>query len=349
MKKQALTALFLVVLTVGMASTAMAESFDNQETSSVNVNVASETALDVKPDTLTYDSVSVGDRVNQTNNDHGYESIKVENTGSQAIQRVWMETTHPSTNPFGQGSTSAHDSANFLQVKPTDGSRTEIRGNGSTYHYVQRVEFFQDSSPLVEVGDFGTTYENVDVGRIRTGNNEFYFALGYDGTSCDTGQIRIGDTPNTPSSIGTNDFSDDNNASYSAYSLGATGNSYGIVNETVSLAMDGTVPDLDYSNEVQSYDILTKCDGLGSVTGIDEPHLILTRYNIEAGGATNLDSDQASGDGNIATEIFRSVGTSNHLEPGSSFAVDVAVQVPRGVPTGDITQGTLTVYSQAAP
>lgn len=345
MKKQALTALFLVVLAVGMASTATAETADDTENTDVNVTVSSETALDVKPDQLTYEQVAVGDRQVTTDNDHGYDSVKVENTGSNDIQRVWLNTSFPTSNPFGQGDTNAHDSANFLQVKPL-GDSTNIRGNNTTYHYPQRYEYFQDNSPLVDLGDFESEYGTVDVGRIRVGNNEFYFALGYD-SACDTGsELRVGQTPSTPSSIGTNYFDSSNSDAWTAHNITTTvGTNYGITNESVSLPLDGTVDGIS-EDETQSYDVLTKCDGLSNVAPT-EPHLILTRYNVEAGNADNIESTEGSGgEGDVATEVWRSTG-SGALSPGQSFEVDVAVQIPRGVPNGDITEGTLTVYSQS--
>lgn len=348
MKKHAITAgtAFLVLaLVVGMASTVTAETQDDNETTDVNVTVASTTALDVKPDQLTYTDVAVGDRQTVTDNDHGYESVKVENTGSNDIQRIWMNTSFPNSNPFGQGSVSAHNSANFLQIKPL-GDETYIRGNNSTYHYVQRYEYFQDNSPLVDLGSFSSSYDAVDVGRIRAGNNEFYFALGYDSGSCDTGsELRIGDTPTTPTSIGTNNFDSSNSDDWTAHNISTTvGTGYGITNESISLALDGSVDGIS-GDETQEYDVLTKCDGLSNVAP-SEPHIILTRYNVEAGNADNLEPTVAGGSGDVVTEVWRSTGSSS-LSPGQSFEVDAAVHIPRGVPDGDITEGVLTVYSQA--
>lgn len=356
MKKQALTtvstALFLAVLTVGMASVATAQDSNDNETSDVNVTVTSTTALDVKPDQLTYEGVSVGARVTTTSNDHGYSTLKVENTGSNPIQRVWMSSELPTSNPFGSAddaSSSNHVSTNFLQVKPSNRSDlTQLRGNDSVFHYVERTEFFQDNHPLVELGsstgDIGQQYANVEVGRIRAGSNEFYFALGYDGDACDSGsEIRVADVATTPDRLGTTDFSNDG-GDWTAYNMTTNvgTDSYGITNDTVELNLTSSAGTSLTEDETQSYDILSKCNGFNTAEGISEPHILLTRYDIESGDSTNLQT----GDGNTAEELWRS--SSDHLSPGQSFGVDVGVQVPRGVPNGDIAEGTLTVYSQAS-
>lgn len=351
MKKHATiaTALFLAILTLGMVSTATAANSDNNETSQVDVEVTSETALDVKPDQLTYNQVSVGDRVNVTDNDHGYESLKVENTGSEEIREIWATSELPTDNPFGSGSDASgsnHISTNFLQIRPQAGI-TSYGGNHSTYHYVERVEFFQDSAPLVEYDSSEFTSDGSDtvqVGRIRTGNNEFYFALGYQGTNgCSSdAELRVANDATTPDSLGTTDFRNSNSGSWTNYSISSVSGSdgYGITGDSVSLDLKSTVDDLPEA-ETQTYDVMTKCDGLDQVSQ-NEAHILLNRYDIEAGGSDNL----YDGAGVASTSIYTDGGAD--LAPGDSFGVDVAVQVPRGVPSGNIAAGTLRLFSQAA-
>lgn len=333
---------------IGMSATVTAADSNNTETSEVTVNITTETALDVKPDTLTYNDVSVGDRVEVSSNDHGYETIKIENTGSQEIREIWASSELPTNNPFGsadEAGTGNHISTNFLQIKPESG--VGIQGDSSTFHYVERAEFFQDSAPLVEynLGEFGAgSYDNSSVGRIRTGNNEFYFVLGYTGNSCNAAELRVADTPTTPDSLGTTDFRDSNSGDWTAYAISSYSDGsdgYGITNTSVGLDLTSAVADLG-ADETQTYDILAKCSNLASSEGIAEPHILLNKYDIEAGAA----SDLFDGDGTTTTQIYREEGTD--LAPGSSFGVDVAVQVPRGVPAGTLTSGTLTLYSQAA-
>lgn len=344
MKKQALTALFLVVLALGMMSTATAETPDDSETSNVNVTVASETALDVKPDQLDYTNVAVGARKDETSNDINYTQLKVENTGSNDIQRIWAESTFPSDNPFGAGDVAQHDSGNFLQIAPYDPNGLTGLNGQNTFHYVERIEFFQDSSPLVDVGSMNSTYSDVEVGRIRFGNNEFYFALGHDGNTCS--ELRVANTPTVPDSLGTNDFSLSNSGSWTNYSMGASGDSaYQITNESVQFNLQNVAG--ISSSETQDYDVMATCGtgDLGSITDLNEEHLRLVRYNLDPNAVSNL----ATGDGDVAQAIWDTAGgaVSNQLHPGQSFSVNVSVMVPRGVPNGDITEGTLTVKSQA--
>ncbi len=343
MKKQAFTgaatALFVLALTVGMATTGAAETDDDNETSDVNVTVATSTALDVKPDQLTYENVQVGERVNETDNSHGFQTLKVENTGSEDIQRVWLETTYPNTNPFGTGDEADHDSGNFLQVKPTDASVTGVEGNESVYHYIQRVEYFEEDNPLVDLGDFADEYDTVEVGRVRFGNDEFYVALGHSDTTCETGELRVANTATTPDNLGTTDFDSSNDGEWTNYSIsgaGSTSETYGITESEVTF-------DRETVDETQTYDIMSQCDSHGD--GPQEDHMILTRYNVEAGTADNLEDDS----GDAVQEIFDTSGSGDDLYPGQHFGIDAAVQVPRGVPAGELTEGTLTVYSQAAP
>ena len=344
MKKQAFTALFVAALTIGMASMVTAETADATETSDINVTVSAETALDVKPDQLDYTGVAVGDRKTETSNAINYTQLKVENTGSNDIQRIWADVSTPSSNPFGQGDANVHDSANFLQIAPYDPNGLAGLNGQDTFHYVERIEFFQERSPLVDIGSMNTTYSDVEVGRVRFGNNEFYFALGHDGSSCQ--EIRVANSPTVPDSLGTNDFSIANTANWANYSMGASGDAaYQITNESVQFDLQN-VEGINNA-ETHDYDIMATCGtgNLGSISGLDEEHLRLVRYNIDPNSVDNL----VTGNGEVSEAIWDTQGgaVSDQLHPGQSFSVNVSVQVPRGVPAGDITEGTMTVYSQA--
>jgi len=331
------TSFFILALAVGMASTATAAD-DNEETN-VTVTVSAETALDVKPDDLQYSSAEVGSRVN--NSDNGFDAVKVENTGSEDISQIWLDTTMPSTDPFGQGDSQAHNSANFLQIKPRDNSANAIRGDATTYHYIQRAEFFESNTPLIETGDDWNSegYSDFEIGRMRLGSDEFYYVIANDGGNCDgsgspSAKMRVADTATTPSGLGTYDFSD-SGSDYTEYNITTASNSaYGISQSTVTL---------DNGTETHEYDIMTACASSVS-SDFDEPHILMNRYNIEAGGATDLQAN----DGTVTEQIYRSTSDSDDLNPGASFTVDVAVQVPRGVPQGQLSEGTMTVKAKTS-
>lgn len=340
----AATAFFVLALTVGMASTATAVSSDDNETTTVNVTVSSTTALDVKPDSLIYPSASVGDRVTQDTN--GFGVLQIENTGSQDIDRIWMNTTTPNSNPFGTGDETNHDAANMFQLKnPTDDS-TGIRGDNETYHFVQRVEFFEDSSPLITTGDSWADADSdtIDVGRIRLGNDEFYFALGYTSNCDGSGQseLRVAKNATTPESLGTYDFSDGNSDEWVNYSIAQVSNTnYGITDRGDQGVVLNVTDDSGNVAEQHEYDILTACTAADGDLA-SEPHIVVNRYNVGVGTSNNLYDNE----GTVTNHIYRS-GGGDYLNPGEHFASDVAVQIPRGVPQGDLTQGTLTVFSQA--
>ena len=342
MKKQAFTALFLVILTVGMVSTASAASSSDGEDSNVTVTITSTTALDVKPDNLAYNGVGVGNRTKVSTNGHGFEKLKIENTGSDDIQRIWTNTTYPTSNPFGSGVSASYDTGNFIQIRQ-NGTQGSASGDSSVFHFPQRVEFFESSTPLVNLGTFDDS-ETVNVGRIRLGDNEFYYALQQDGNTCNGGSatIRVGNVASTPTSLGTVDFSTGGN--FVERGVTSTGNNYGVTQDDITFDLNNT-QGVD-SAESQTYDILTKCDV--SSSPFDDGHIILSKYNIEAGGSDNLEGG-TSANGTATTSIWKSVGTADNtqLNPGESFPVDVAVQIPRGVPAGQITQGTMTVFAQA--
>lgn len=349
MKRAKTTGLTLlaIAMAIGMASTATAITDDDDETSDVNVTVQPETVLDVKPDQLDYTDVKVGERKDETSNDINYTKFKVENTGSNDIQRIWADSTYPSDNPFGSGTVTEHDAGNFLQIAPYDPDNLAGISGSDTFHYIERVEFFQDSAPLVDIGGMNGTYSDVEVGRIRFGNNEFYYALGHDGAgSCQ--EIRVADNPTVPSSLGTNDFSISNSGAWTNYTMSSSGASgYEVTNESVTFDLDGSVDGIS-SGETQDYDILGTCgsDDLGSISGLSEEHIRLVRYNIDPVDSSNLD-DSDGGNGEVVEEIWDTSGSGSHLNPGQSFSVNVSVMVPRGIPDGEVTEGTLTVYSQA--
>lgn len=328
--------LLAIATVIGMASTATAATVNDTEETNVTVNVSAETALDVKPDTLDYDA-SVGSLVN--NSDRGFDAVKVENTGSEDIMEVWLETTKPSSDPFGQGSTSAHDSANMLKVKPRNNTPQEIRGDETDYHYITRAEFFEDDMPLIQTGsDWNSEgFSEFLTGRVRFGNDEFNYVVATSGTCDGSGspdaKLRVADTPNTPSSLGTYDFSD-SGTDYTQYNVTSMSQSpYGITQSTVSFSMS--------DGDTESYDVMTACSDGSTASSFSEEHVLVNRYDIQAGESTDL---QAT-DGSTTEQILRSTTSNNDLFPGDSFTVDMAVQVPRGVPTGELSEGTMSILA----
>lgn len=361
-----LTILAVALLTFGMAFSATAQNANNlegdnppnttdgdtsqNESSNVTVSVASTTAIDVKPESLDYSSLDVGTQTTTgTSGGNSFGSIEVENIGSEYIDRIWAESTSPSSNPFGTGDPANYDAGNFLQVKPgNQSSKTSIRGNTSTYHYVNRYEFMNQvgssggsipsyiSADTANI-DGGTPVQSY-VGRFRAGD-EWYFYTVYTDTAdtCDgtaNSYLRVGNSSHTPDSFGTVNF-ESSGSDYTTYDIAETGGSYGV-------ATNGPAADTGVRLELsdgsyREYDVLTQCSG-------SNEHTIRTRYNVQAGDTNDLTAGSLSGD---RTQFLLEAGSgspSTMLLPGEGITIDTAIEVPQGVPQGSVQEGQITFY-----
>ncbi len=351
-------AAILTVAVLMFSSTAVAQ--DATENSTVNVTVTSEIAIDVHPENLNFPSASVGSQV--TTSDRGFTAIEVENIGSEYIDKIWLNATKPSDDPFGTGIPDNYDAANFLQVRPNNQSGL-LTGDSDDFHYVNRVEFGSttDYPSYIDVdGQFNSANpDDVIVGRLRLADEEYFYAIPVgsdgtcDGTSTDfdggSGIIRIGNTSHTSDRLGTVDFDDtadvQSSIDWTEYSINELSSSdYGITGagpdtpNGVNLWKDkGTASEVN-----RTYDLLTICDT--SKSAASTPHVVRTRYNPEAGGADDLTTANSQ-----AAQYILNAGvtTSNMLTPGDGVTIDTAVEVPQGVSEGDVSQGTVTVLVTA--
>jgi hypothetical protein len=369
MKKQLATTTVLALLVLGMTFSGAAQtleqgsqinSSDNDNTtsegSSIDVGIASTTAIDVKPNSLNFPSLEVGGQVTEeTTGDNIFGSFTLENIGSEYIDRVWVEATDMSNDPFGTGNPNNYNAANFLQVKPNNATPSGINGDDQVYHYVNRHEFsaswsnstnqipsYIRASPSESLS--GDTAADTYVGRIRAGD-EWYFYTVVTGSSndvCDGSQnaeLRIGNSVHSSSSFGTVDFTSDNSGDYSTYQLEPTNGEYGLTQSAVSLDFE-----VDGSTVTRTYDLLTRCE-MG--TSGEDPHLIRTRYNVRAGDVPDITAAAAdSGDSaGSQTQFLLSTATADDmLLPGEQFIVDTAIEVPQGVPQGSVQTGDLTFH-----
>jgi hypothetical protein len=368
MKKQLATLTVLAALVLGMTFSGAAQtleqdsqinSSDNDNTtsegSSIDVGIASSTAIDVKPNSLNFPGLEVGGQVTEeTTGENIFGSFTLENIGSEYIDRVWVEATDMANDPFGTGNPNNYNAANFLQVKPNNATPSGINGDDSVYHYVNRHEFsasWRNSTNQIpsyiraspsEAG--GQDTEDTYVGRLRAGD-EWYFYTIVTGTSSDVcdgsgnAELRIGNSVHSSSQFGTVDFTSDNSGDYNTVQIVETNGEYGLTDSSVSLDFQ-----VDGSSATRSYDILTRCD-MGN-TG-EDPHVIRTRYNVRAGDLADITAAAAnSGDSaGSQTQFLLSTGTAdNMLLPGEQFVVDTAIEVPQGVPQGSVQQGDLTFH-----
>lgn len=375
MNKKA-TILALALLTFGMTFSATAQTLGpgnnatddpNDErqngSSNVTVSIASKTAIDVKPENLDYSGLSVGTQTEEGDNSgNTFGSIELENIGSEYIDRIWAEASAPDSDPFGTGNPDNYDAGNFLQVRPSNATaKTSVTGNSSVYHYVNRKEFssswtnttgeipsYIEADP--SVSDSGDPVDSY-VGRLRAGD-EWYFYTIYTGVSgsqdiCDGGGsaiLRVGNTPHSSDQFGTVDFTTQGNTDYTEYDISQTGGTYGVASggpgDEAGVRLEFT--DSEGDTFYREYDILTVCDTDKAVAS--DPHVIRTRYNVQAGDTTDLTAGAQTGSRAQFLLNAPSSTESSMLLPGEGITVDTAIEVPQGVPAGPVQEGQLTFY-----
>ena len=367
MNKKA-TAIFLALLTVGMVGTASAQTLEEDnnvsssdadnvtsEGSDITVSISSTTAIDVKPNALDFTGLNVGEQVTEEN-DGGtqFGSFTLENIGSEYIDRVWAEATHPTTDPFGTGDPSNYDAGNFLQIKPSDATPSGVNGDDSIYHYVNRWEFANSwNSAQGQIPSYiraspsealsGDTAADTYVGRLSAGDEWYFYTIvtGSSNDVCDGSQnaeLRLGNSKHSSSDFGTVDFTHDG-GDYSTFGIEQTDGEHGVTDATVSLTYN-----VDGSDVTREYDLLTRCDMASSG---NDPHTIRTRYNVRAGDVGDITASKngttdATGS---RSQFLVSTGTAaDMLLPGEQLIVDAAVEVPQGVPQGGVQTGSLTFF-----
>ena len=339
--------IILTAVIIGSTLGAAQITVDTKKSTDINVTVNQEVALDVDPKTLSYSNVNVGEQV--TTSDRDYRGITVENTGSEYIDKIWVNASTPSQRPFGSGIPTRYDAGNFMQVKL---NTTDAGVDGAIvdkYYFINRQEFEVPESSLpayivapedqVTLPNQGTVASNsgdVKVGRFRRGNEELWFIIATaeddssdncDGTTGEDSMLRIANVSSTPSRLGTVDFTDDNNGGWKEYNIDEFGSTmYGISEQSIPL---------EYSTETLNYDILTSCD--------NSMNTVRTKFAVDVFDTNDLTTSGSE------TEFLVNAGTTpgNMLLPGSTLPIQTAVQVPTGVAAGEVTQGKLTLFATA--
>lgn len=332
----------VVFLALGMTTTTVAQQSESPE---YNVTISETTELDVTPSQLHFTGLEPGQK-NMTSDD-GFYAVEVENMGSTDIDQIWAEATKPTTLPFGTGDSTNYDAGNFLQLytanTSTDASVTSL----NEPLYVNRVEYSEDAPSYLQIEDpsnVDSSFNETEVGRFRKGDQELWYVIFYDdggaGGECDgsassNAVMRYADTVRTPTQTGTFDFTNDG-SDYTEVTI----------QEVSGVDFYGAVPGEELFISGESYDILTYCSGSG---GSEDSHTVRTRFNVnvESPGGTSSATDTTGLTGSAAQYILDASSSSNMLRPGQSFLMDVDVEVPLGVPQGEVTEGTLTVNANA--
>lgn len=337
------TAITITLVALGMVATTSAQ--DTSSSNEVTANVTSTVAMDVKPETLSYPQLTVGEVSTESNKSYG--GVSIANTGSEYIDQVWLETSYPDQRPFGTGNPDNYDAGNFMAVKPESRDDIATLGDNETYHFVNRKEFADPNHPsFIRTEATGNTIgsssvENHHVGQMRFGDEWFYYDIPVDesgvcnGGGSGPGVIRIGGTSHTQTEDGTVDFRNDGTQGlndFKEFDLATTNSDeYGVTNNSVTF---------DFRDDTsQTYDVLTACP---ANTGVDEPHVVLNRYNTGFNATTDLTSS-----GTVSNYILDASSAGAMLKPDQKFSVETAMNVPRGATAGQVGAGSLTVYATA--
>jgi hypothetical protein len=379
--------MFTALAVVGLVSPAAAQ--DGRDDAGVDVTVSEVTNVDINPTQLNYgtDDQTLEPRdFNASSDNNNFPGIQVENSGSNNITQVSVETSEPYNRPFGSGFSQNYDAGNFIKMRPastddfalaspggdgTIGSTDTADGDSSGgttntdetgYHYSARVDFNASGPPTgtpqaltyIDVPDSDFRY-----GRFRDGEEEFFWAVetgaggDSDGNICDqSATLRVGNKPHTDEAIGTVDFTTSNSENYAEYTLDTfqDTNAYGRV--------DGV--ELNTSEGNTSYTVLSYCQGPDSnPEKTDATFLVRTRYDRApfADVASELPTDfpQTSGSlnttsnsvGGLEALLETSEDSGTPMHPGDSFTLFTAVEIPRGVASGSVGPGTLSIVASS--
>ncbi|QGA80129.1 hypothetical protein [Candidatus Nanohalobium constans] len=394
MKRKLALTLLTAAITFGMVSSVTAQ----EQESDVTVNVSDVTQIDVRPSALTYGEGSgdsgIAPGADVAISDEGYEHIDLENIGSVPIEQIHAEATMHQDNPFGDSSANNFNTGNFVTLSTeTASNEYSIPGvNGlSNMTYLNRVEYAEENPPeyifneetdgdndgvqltggTTAINDIGASR----VGRFRVGAAEYFWALYSETSTPSTGTnddwvLRVGDTPHTPTQLGTVDFRNpddvDGEVDYTEYnassqsSSGESGvsriDSHTLVSFDTSsdqftgqsLINEGSASsnasDID-SSEARNYNLFVDGDNANGT------QIVRTHFNVEqqspqlsSGNPTYRTSETNSG---AQQAIFFANTDGDRLQPGQNFPINIGVQLPNGVDRSRIDTGTVTVVATA--
>ncbi|MCD6557889.1 MAG: hypothetical protein J7K31_02540 [Candidatus Aenigmarchaeota archaeon] len=277
-------------------------------TSEVNitVTVGTVTQIDFTPDSLSWSNLNPGEIGSE-------KDLFIENIGSTNITYLWLNTTHPTSRPFGSGLTSSYDAGNFVVLK------RETNASWA-YFYVNRHEWNESSTLPFASFDSGWKYGRFRTANFSTGSyHEFIWTVnpGANGLCNDTdanaakGDVRIAKTPHNSSSTGTTDFTS-TGSDYTYYNMSNAGGNY----------TDWGLAEVTIEGYKYCMAIASTCD-----------HAIFYKYNLDVPGE----------EGGCSYQDLLADGTTK-FNPGDTMVLNVRVVVPYGTPHGSIT-GKLTLVA----
>lgn len=363
-----------------MTSIAVAES----EETSVSVDVDDTVQLDVKPDNLAYTEVGSGtdsalepgEQVETS--DDGFEHIDIANIGSDRLERIYAEATFNGDNPFGTTPDDDvdHDTGNLVLMSTETAQSYDISDRGgladvSDPHYLNRVEYFEEESPEYiqthEEGDepgfsedtgesvsMSGEIQDVGVGRFRVGEASYFFTY-YETDATDEEVLLVGNTPETPTELGTFNFVEGGEEDFTVIGLESGTATDTHVHQTAFSLVSFDVDSADYDGEA----LLDGNGGEDSPTDLDTEEreynfyvdrndgdelVARTRFNVEFETVNTEEGIVTSG---IQQYLLGDVSETEALQPGENFPVDVGVQLPNGIDNQQIESGEVTFNAQA--
>lgn len=271
--------------------------------------------------------------------------------------------------PYGTG-TEVHNTGNFVTVSTETATDADADYDVDGLREIEqpilinRVEYYEDTPPTylstVDVDDDyaaegGTPsfqVSDVEVGRYRVADAEYFFVV-YEGEG--DVAVRVGDTPHTPTELGTVDFTNEG-SDYTEYDEGLAEPTSGIFRadnqdlatidadafEGDSVINDGSAEEgVTGVEEVRSYNLFFDLN-------TDTPgQSIRTQVNVELDSPQLGTNDEPEWESSQTTDgsqdFIVDASSGEGLEPGQNFPLDVGVEVPLGVDQLNIQEGTVTV------
>ena len=337
MEERKLVAMFgiaVIALMVMNAGVSPGDAINVTDDATILISINTKTMIDITPDNMSFGTLDPGSRsINYTNEGMGAGMSKtgfqIENIGSTNITNIWLNVTQPSERPFGTGDSTKYNAGNFMAVS----INVSPDGNGighNSMSFVDRLEY-NETRHLIYLN---LPLDTKSYGRLRSGHNEYFWALYGDTTQCNASSdgsglnFRIGLSAHNQTQTGTIDL---------------VGGAEDVNWDTINLAAmyeGGTNANWSYSTMSPNY---ITVDGPSSVycvaAYLDCSKVRIFRWNADAPGA---ESCGLSGKG------YAYNSTNSELFPGDSMAMNVEIRVPLGTPAGSIGTGYLTVIGQSS-
>ncbi|MFH1127231.1 MAG: hypothetical protein V1718_03945 [archaeon] len=302
------------------------------DNATIMVTINTKTMVDISPENMSFGTLDPGSRsINYTNDElisASKTAFQLENIGSTNLTNLWLNVTQPTIRPFATGIANNYDAANFVTVEinqSPDGSA--ITQNALSF--VDRIEY-NETRELVYLNVPATTKS---YGRLRSGYNEYFWALYGTKTQCNASSagtlyLRIGLSPHNQTQTGTIDLvGGAEGTDWETITLGAMYDSGFNENWSYSSVVGNTIP------------IDTPATEYCATAYIDCSKVRFFRWNADAPGAGTCG---LAGNGYIYNS------TNTELMPGDSIAMNIEMRVPFGTVMGDIKTGYLTVIGQSS-